>query len=328
MPLPTLNWKRLAPVTLAAANVNAALDAIYAAGTATTYADGSPRVQGTGSAWSWTGNIDTTNALQVGATTAVWAAPPTTTALAQRVIWAGSTNAPTAMPLYSTDTRTPGMLYCSVVKNGGGAYSNWNSATVFTGGDCLGFATGLLAFATAGWTTLTMWECEEAVAVQWSRVAPNIQTSINICGAFLDPGATANGESDGRIYGLTTSASNNYQSTTMWSATGNSIFYETGSANAARFGAFTPGLTTLQQYVRIGSYVPATTFLARDNAIPLVPVWVGLASSLTQPARLREIMITVDTTSNRTLDSGGTAIGYTLGANYITTAADTAVLLA
>lgn len=326
MPAPTLNWKRLAPVTLAAANVNAALDAIYAAGTALTYADGSARVQGTGSAWSWTGNIDTTNPLQNGSTTAVWAAPPTVTAVTQRIIWAGSTNAPTASPMFSTDTRTAGMLYCSVAKNPG-AYSNWNSATPFTSGDFLGFATGFLAFATAGWTTLTMWESEEAVIVQWSRVAPNVQTSINVCGAFLDPGATSSGETDGRLYGMATTGSNNYQSTTMWSGTTDNVFYGTATANAARFGVFTPGSAVALRYQRFGSFTPANTFLSRDNAVPMLPMYVT-DSNVAQVARLREIMLTADTTSNLTLDSSGTAIGYTLSANYRTTAVDAAVLLA
>lgn len=324
MPVPTLNWKRLAPVTLAAANVNAALDAIYAAGTAATYADGSPRTPGAGSAWSW--SIDTTNALQTGATTAAYASPPGTPTIAQRVIWAGSTNAPTASPVFSTDTRSAGMLYCSVAKNPG-AYSNWNSATPFTSGEFLGFATGLLAFATAAWTTMTMWESEEAVIVQWSRVSPNVQTSINICGAFLDPGATSSGETDGRLYGMATTGSNNYQSTTMWSGTTDNVFYGTATANAARFGVFTPGSAVALRYQRFGSFTPANTFLSRDNAIPLLPVYVTDAN-VTQVARLREIMLTADTTSNLTLDSSGTAIGYTLGANYRTTAVDAAVLLA
>lgn len=326
MALPTLNWKRLAPVTLAANTVNAALDAIYAAGTALTYADGSGRVQGTGSAWSWTGNFDNTNALQPGATTAVWASPPTTTALAQRIIWAGSTNAPTAMPLYSTDTRTAGMLYCSSVKNGSGAYSNWNSATVFTGGDCLGFATGLVAFATATWTTMTMWESQEAVIVQWSRVAPNVQTSINMIGAFLDPGATANGESDGRLYGLSSTASNNYASSTFLAATSvNNFLYESSSANSSRCGVFPVGTTGLTGYRLFGTFGQTATFLTRNSEVPLIPLYAATTAG-TLPARFREIWLTRDTVSNLALSNAGVASGYSVGANYRVTDADALVI--
>ena len=52
MPVPVLKWRALAPVTLAANTVNAAMDALYTAGTAATYADGSARTQGTDSAWT------------------------------------------------------------------------------------------------------------------------------------------------------------------------------------------------------------------------------------------------------------------------------------
>jgi hypothetical protein len=325
MALPVLNWKRLAPVTLAANNVNAALDAIYAAGTAVTYADGSARVQGTGSAWSWTGNIDTTNALQVGATTAVWASPPTATAITQRVIWAGSTNAPTLSPVFGTDTRTAGMLYCSVAKNVG-AYSNWNSGTPFTSGEFLGFATGLLTFATATWTTMTMWESQEAIIIQWSRVAPNVQTSINMAGAFLDPGSTAAGESDGRLYGISTTGSNNYAAAAFLTSTSiNNFLYEGSSSNASRCGVFTPVTNALVGYRLFGTFPVASTFLTRNNEVPLLPIYAATSTGL-WPARFREIWLTRDTVSNLALTNGGVVSAFSVGANYRVTDADTIAL--
>jgi hypothetical protein len=327
MALPTLNWKKLSPVAIGAANVNAMMDALYTAGTAATYADGSARTPGTGSAWTW--NRDTTNALQPGATTAAYAVPPTVTALNQEIIWAGSTAAPTAMPMYSgvqVDTAVANALYCSIGKNTG-VYSNWNSATPFTSGQFLGFARASVAMATATWTTMTMWECQEAVAVQWSRVAPNVQTSINICGAFLDPGATANGESDGRLYGIATTGNNNYVATTFWSATNDALFADNATANHNRFGMFVPGAATTERYQKFTSVAPTSAFLSRGGEIPLIPMWY--TSVLTQyPAVLRQIELTRDTLSNLTLQNGGVVKGYTLGANYITTDADVCVLLA
>lgn len=318
MALPTLNWKRLAPVALAANTVNAALDAIYTAGTAVTYADGSARVPGTGSAWTW--SVDTTNPIQA-ATTAAYASPPLATALTQRIIWAGSTNLPTLNPLYSTDTRTAGMLYCSVAKNAG-AYSNWNSATPFTSGDFLGFATAVVAFATATWTTMTMWESQEAVIIQWSRVAPNVQTSINMAGAFLDPGVTDNGESDGRLYGISTTASNNYASTTFLSATSvNNFIYESGSANSSRCGVFTTGASTLNAYRLFGTFGETATFLTRNSEVPLIPIY-GLSTAGTFPARFREIWLTRDTVSNLALTNAGVVSAYSVSANYRTTDVD------
>ena len=319
MPLPALNWKRLAPVTLAANNVNAALDAIYAAGTAVTYADGSTRTPGTGSAWTWA--IDTTNALQVGATTAAYATPPTGT-LNQRIIWAGSTNAPTLSPVYGTDTRTAGMLYCSVAKNAG-AYANWNSAAPFTTGEFLGFATCVLAFATATWTTMTMWESQEAVIIQWSRVAPNVQTSINMAGAFLDPGSTVNGESDGRLYGISTTGSNNYASSTFLAAASvNNFLYEGSSANASRCGVFTPVTNALVGYRLFGTFAVGSAFLTRGSEVPLIPLYAATSTGI-WPARFREIFLTRDTVSNLALTNAGVVSAFSVGANYRVTDADT-----
>ena len=321
MPLPTLNWKRLAPVTLAANNVNAMLDALYAAGTAATYADGSARVPGTGSAWSWA--IDTTNALQPGATTAAYATAPTVTAVNQRIIWAGSTNAPTNMPVYLTDTRLAAVPFCSVVK--GGTYADWNAATPFTGGQCLGFARAAVAPATAVWTTMNMWESQEAVAVQWSRAAPNVNTSINVCGAFADPGATANGESDGRLYGIATTGWNNYCLANFWVATGDSLFTDSNVANQGRCGFFVPGTGNAERYLRLANITVASTFLSRGGEVPLIPVYLVNAASQ-YPAVLRQIDLTRDTLSNLTLQNAGVPKGYTLGANIRTTDADACVL--
>jgi len=327
MPLPTLNWKRLSPVAIGAANVNNMLDALYTAGTAATYADGSARVPGTGSAWTW--GRDTTNALQPGATTAAYAVPPTVTALNQEIIWAGSTAVPTAMPLYSavqTDTAVANALYCSVGKNTG-VYSNWNSATPFTSGQFLGFARAGVIVTTAAWTTMSMWECQEAVAVMWSRVAPNTTTSLNICGAFLDPGATANGESDGRLYGMATTGNNNYTSTTFWSSINDALFADNATANHNRFGMFVPGTGTVERYQKFVSMAPTTNFLSRGGEVPLIPSWYTNAASQ-YPAVLRQIVLTKDTLSGLTLQNGGVVEGYAFGANNITTDADACVLLA
>lgn len=327
MPLPTLNWRRLSPVAIAATNVNAMLDALYTAGTAATYADGSARTPGTGSAWTW--SRDTTNPLQAGATTAAYASPPLSTALNQRIIWAGSTAAPTALPVLNaggvSDTSAANVVYCSVAKNAG-AYSNWNSATPFTSGQFLGFARSSVAMASASWTNVSMWESQEAVAVQWTRVAPNSTTSINMCGAFMDPGATANGESDGRLYGITTTGSNNYTSTLFWSSTAEAVFYDSALADRARFAAFVPGAATTIRYIRFGDATPAATFLSRNGDIPLLPWWC-INSPGNNPARLREIVLTRDILTGRTLQNGGVAKGYSLGANNAGSDADACVLL-
>ena len=336
MALPTLNWRKLAPVTLAANNVNAALDALYAAGTAATYADGSPRVQGQDCAWSWTGNIDNTNALQPGATTAVYCTPPTSfpgvtnpgTVIPQAMLWCGTTTVggPTAtlryaFPAAQIDARTAGMLYVGQCKNPG-AYSNWNSATPFTSGEFTGCARAAFDF-TAVWNLLYMWESQEGVIVQLGRTSPQISTSWNGGGALLDPGSSSNAETDGRLYGVFSTGSNNYCASTFWSSNSDVPFYEGSTAGRERFGIFTPGTATINGYVRFGAASPGTTFVARGGEIPLVPVW---CSSTLAPARLREIWLTRDGYTNQSFSNGGVAQGYIVGAFFASTAADIAIL--
>jgi hypothetical protein len=345
MPVPTLKWRALSPVTLSANTVNAAMDALYAAGTAATYADGSARVQGTDSAWKWTGNLDTTNALQPGATTAVWAFPPTAgyapplgSVVPQVITWCGSTAAPTSMQQYvygQTDARTASMLYCGVIKNPG-AYNNanpalnlgWNGLLPFTTGQASGFARAFVLPVTANWNRVYMWESPEAIVVSFGRTAPSPDTSWSGAGALGDPGIDSIGESDGRIYGVFTSGSNNYNAINMWSNTGDAAFYETSIAGQSRFGCFIPGTATISGYQRFGSFTPATTFLNRGSEVPLIPVYASglLATSFPAPVRLREIWLSRDGITGQVLSNGGVTLGYVASAYSQTTAQDAAVL--
>jgi hypothetical protein len=336
MALPTLNWRKLAPVTLAANNVNAALDALYAAGNAATYADGSPRVQGQDCAWRWTGNFDNGNALQPGATTAVYCTPPTSfpgvtnpgTVIPQAILWCGSTNAPTAtlryaFPAAQIDARTPGMLYIGQCKNPG-AYSNWNSATPFTSGQFTGCANAVFNFAGAVWNLLYMWESQEGVIVQFGRTSPQINTSWSGAGAILDPGSATLGETDGRLYGVFSTGANNYCSGSFWASTTDIPFNEGSTAGRERFGIFTPGTATISGYNRFGVTNPGTTFVPRSGTeIVLVPVY---CNGSTAPSLLREIWLARDAYTNQNFSNGGPALGYIVGSFFATTAADVAIL--
>lgn len=343
MPLPALKWRALAPVALAANTVNDAMNALYAAGTAATYADGSARVQGTDSAWSWTGNLDTTNALQSGATTAVWAYPPTLgyapaagTVIPQVAMWCGSTAAPTTMQQYvfnQTDARTASMLYCGMVKNPG-AYNNanpavnlgWNGPLPFTSGSFTGGARAFVLPATAIWGSVYMFESPEAILVVFARGGLNPETSWNGVGALGDPGITGLGETDGRLYGVFSSGSNNYNGLNMWGNVSDAAFYETGIAGQSRFGMFIPGSASIGGYTRFGAYTPSTTFLARGGEVPLVPLYAGSSLTSNSPARLREIFISTDGRTGQVLSNAGVALGYVLGAYWRTASYDAAVV--
>lgn len=339
MPVTTLNWRALAPVTLAANTVNDALAALYTAGTAVTYADGSARVPGQDCAWTW--GQDTLNPLQTGATTAAYCTPPTTfpgvtnpgTVIPQALLWCGSTAAPTATAQYAfpagtTDARTASMIYVGQCKNPG-AYSNWNSATPFTTGSFTGCARAAVLPVSAVWNRVYLFESQEAVIAIFARTSPNTETSWSGGGALGDPGIDALGETDGRVYGVFSSGSNNYNFNIMWNNTSDSAFFESQVAGQSRFGMFYPGTATIAGYARFGNFsAPTSGFLSRGNEVPLLPVYTGgsLTGYRPPPVRLREIFLSRDGITGQVLSNGGTVLGYVAAATALTTATDAAVL--
>ena len=65
---PTLNWRYVGSLTYVS-SISNALDAAYTLGTSATYADGSARVPGIGSAWTWNREVS-------GVTVAAYGVPP------------------------------------------------------------------------------------------------------------------------------------------------------------------------------------------------------------------------------------------------------------
>lgn len=211
MSLATLNWKKTAPVNVAASTVAGALDALYSCLTKTTYEDGSARSAGSGSAW-------TAGRYQIGGpvTEAVYCTPPTG-AIAHRLIFAGSTTAKTPT-MASPDTWTTNCVLAGLAKNAG-TFNAWDNAAPFTSGQFYGY---WRAVATGAGTFSRVWiiESQEALFVV-------IELTTGLCypilgGAYLDPESSTSGacESDGARYGLATPStawtSNSFQSGTSW----------------------------------------------------------------------------------------------------------------
>lgn len=336
MPLPALKWKALAPVTLAANTLPDALDAMWTAGQAATYADGSPRTPGTDSAWVWSKDITS------GLNQSTYAVPPVAgyapapgTVISQAIMWCGSsTAAPTNMTAYTygqTDAKTQNMMYVGCVKNTTGIYNGagaWNTATPFTTGTSTGFARAFVLPASGLWGSVYVYESPEAVIVIFARSGVNPETSWSGAGALGDPGFTNLGETDGRVYGVFTSGSNNYNGLNMWANKSDTAFWETSIAGQSRFGCFVPGTATISGYTRIGDFAPATTFLSRGGEVPLVPFYASglLTASLPPPIRLREIFISTDGRTGQVLSNAGVTLGYVLGSYWRTTSYDAAVI--
>ena len=325
---PTLHWRMLTPIYVSASTSTAWMDALYTAGTSTTYADGTtrtpgtfatpgtaslPATLGTGSAWTW--NYDTATLPDgKGSKTGLYCYAPTTTALNQAVVIGCSSNIAGGVwkQLYA-DTRTASFLYMGLAKNSG-TYTSWNNATTpFTVGDFTGF--GMVGSST-NTNYLIMWESEEALAIQ--IIATSSGTlSAAILGAFIDPlsANTANAETDGRLYGFTTTGGSNVMAATWLSGTAITsapLLYNANTSTDQHSVTFTPGAGTIVPTSRFGSFAPTYSFTSRNGDLPQIPfqVWNGTQ----YVGQLRQIFITRDAVNGTAWNVGATPKGYLLGA--------------
>ena len=310
MPNPTLNWRAVAPVTLAANTTVGILDALFTAGTSATYADGSARTPGTGSAWTW--NRDTGGGVNV----ASYGTPPTN-ALSMRYIVAGATTLPGSGPtMIATggDTNAINRLNIGMVKNAG-TYAGWNLAAPFTSGQFSGYANVSPATTAVTYATLYYWECQEAFVCQLF-IAAGTQGYPFGGGAFLDPLASGiSAESDGRNYSIMSNGNSGFMSTSWISTLSASGPWNGDTAsNASRFWQFNPGLSTLVAAKRMATGVSTTTLLSPGGEIPLVPHFHFYAPTTgLYLGALREVDLTrAARTGQRVLTGGGAPVGYVL----------------
>ncbi len=235
MPLPDLYWKMLPEYTLnpnSRSNVDGLLDGIFTLFNSNTYIDGSPRVTGSGVAWTFF----RTSSLLGGVTEAVYGYPPTMSVMSQSVMFAGTASLISTASFYyvphsSSDARSivTNSLYVAVQKYANCfEYRDWKTQAFFNS------ASGLTPFiSSSGYAaikaieipinTIRAWECGEAVAVTLDAYTTNsifelqspflssvstASTFAGIAGAILNPqseNTTFDCESDGRLYGILTS---------------------------------------------------------------------------------------------------------------------------
>jgi len=336
---PTLHWRMLAPVFVSSQSTSGFLDALYQAGTATTYADGTartpgtfaapgtaslPATLGTGSAWTW--NYDDTT-FATGKKTAIYGYAPTSTAMNQAAIICGTTSTTGAVwKQLSSDARSTTFLYMGLAKNSG-TYTSWNNATTpFTVGDFTGL--GLFSASVTLYVYIIMWESEECVAVQIVNTATGY-VGCGLAGAYIDPLSvnTVNAETDGRLYGVSVTGSGNYMAATWLSATGAGnapLLYHSAATGDMHSVTFTPGAGTLVSTYRFGNFSPTNQFTSRNGDIPQIPLQMW---TLTQYlGQLRQVFVTRDSVTGTAWQAGLNPKGYLLGASPI--GATDAVLLA
>jgi hypothetical protein len=318
--LPALNWRYVGSV-FPASSISTALNAVYTLGTATTYADGTARVPGTGSAWTWLREVS-------GVTVAAYGAPPVN-ALGFRYIVGGTVGA-VAYPFGNPDVATQVNTLVYGMNRASGAFSSWANAQPFTSGFS-GYWRGTRSFATVAYDTVALWESQEGCAIQLGIAATGLTSSVQF-GALFDPlsAAAGNCEADGRLYSmcgsgsLTTTASN-------WLNLGGSALFGEGVSfqNDYHAGIFAPGTSVMfggagAQTKRFGIFNVTSDYASLNGDVPRVPPYVFSAAGAFL-GQGRAIYIARDTMSRTTLMDGASPVGYAVSASL--TAQQDAVLL-
>lgn len=318
MSLAALNWKALPLVTLTGSGIDAVVQGIYNAFTSSVYIDGSARVTGSASAWTFAQELS-------GSTIeAAWGIPPTGS-LAQRVILAGSSRTGLTPQLASPDiTYAANTLYTSVAKNAS-TYTTWNGAAPFTSGSFFGF---WKTWATSTGTPqiIRCLESEEAIAVFIQNTTAN-RVYGSVAGAILDPESTdvaIDSETDNRLYGIVTTGINSTMTITHIDASSTTyMFSHGGGAGDNHMGVFTPAtgsIKTVTKNTSLGT-ISIEELTSRSGRLIKMPITAKYFSSPVNFAgRLREIWMFRDAIIGNTVTNGATVNGYIIGNNTATAA--------
>lgn len=314
MSLSPLAWRYVGAQAFASATVASALDALFTLGGAATYADGTTRTVGSGSAWTWS------RYQNAGTTEACYATPPATT-LGLRVILAGAASLPAPSPTMATpDAAAINVLNVNVIKNAG-AFASWNAAAPFTSGQTFGY--WRMWATSAGVGTVRLYEGTEAVLVLIETATTTAYGAI--LGAILDSESTDtvnDAESDGKLYGIITSGTTSNISGTFHSSA--QFLNHSTSASMQHAGIFTPGGSTLlPMSLRTVANVAITTTALKTRSGRYVRAPLDYRSTAGAPndlalGRLREISMFSDGKTATKLVNGATAIGYLVGGSSTT----------
>lgn len=306
------NYRYVGSQSFTSATVAAVLDALYTLGTRTTYANGSARTEGSGSAWTYTGN----RYQNAGTTEALYPAPPTST-LGGRILLAGAASLPVPNPtMASPDSAATNILMGNVIKNAG-AFASWNAAAPFTSGQVFGY--WRIWPTTAGTGSVHLWEGKDAM-----KIAITAGTGAYgwIGLAIGDPDSTdaSDAESDGKVYGQITSGSA-FAINPAFGSTIDQWLGHSGSASQPHAGIFTPGASAVLTVAPRGRHDTAMTttgLKSRSGKWARSPIdyrYTAAAPNDGFAFRLRDILWFSDSQIGRVHSSGGTTIGYVAGAS-------------
>ena len=313
MSLPRLSWKYVGYKTYLSFTPSLALEALYDLGRTGSYEDGTVRSEGTGSAWSFTGNTFLSSSIRE----AVWCYPPSPFGTSQTILVAGSAvNQPNAGAMtLSYDNPQTSFMYISMAKGTGSV--NWTAATPISGSGVTGFGYWKMLQNTTNFGTVHMWETTETIAVLY---ASNTGATYGfIAGAIIDPESTEaiDSEIDGRVYGILTSGAaviaGNFLSSNLAPTF---LSFPNTSDGSAHSGVFTVRGSVIVPIRTIGPMlsITAQSLRSRSGKMHRIPItYVTTASPNPFVGRLREVTYSAFGKTTQKLIDGTTVLGYLFG---------------
>ena len=337
MSLQPLEWRKLPTRTLGYSgtatthSVSSLLNNIYDMLTGSLYFDGSTRVMGSGSAWQTPTKVTVSSK-----TEALYMFPAYQTEISQSIIIAGRESTSTTTSLPATASNEPALtanyVYIANVKNASGSFIQYNSTFPFGSGS---YSTGYVALSPAASSIgfgdkITIYESKEALSVFFYETSANGNFG-GIAGAIIDPEQSSptsslDAETDGRIYGVTTTGPVlGALSATFLSATSTQGFSHstTSTVGQPRFIIFNPS----QKSTRYGGieknnasqgFLPSAYYTTMSGKTVSHPIKCAVTEfSTNYIGRFRDISFTKKSFNNSVIRNSSTAttLGFALSSS-------------
>lgn len=308
-------WKYVGSAVPASNIPSNVLDALYALGTSTTYADGSGRTQGSGVAGTWSRK-------QVGGLTEAVYANPVSNSHTVRHIWGASASARTptmcASPAdtWATNTILYGFSRDGSTLNATG--NGWDQTLPFDTGSQFSGYLRTCALGTHTIARVHLFECADGVIVLWATSAGRTCT---YAGLLLDPGVTyatspnsAENTSGGRYF-VSTNGGTTVTTTTSWTTASAAPceLCNSTSANAAHTLAVSIGgvaFTAAARHFDALTTSTSSTCITADGDALFPPIYIAASGGGTMFGRLREVCLGPDAKIGQKASSVGTAKAY------------------
>jgi len=339
MSLSKLTWKYIRyPVPMVSSSVEDVVNCIFDAFNTSTYQDGTPRVTGSGVAWSFY----RTSSITGGSNSIIYGSPATMSVMSQSVIIVGSSSAPPVSPTtvqnYTYDSTA---IHIAIQKQANLLqYRNWLSGSIFNSGSSglnrvssSGFAP-LVAYPTVGAPVQSVrafhiLESQEALCIITEYSAFSFfgnQFGYALAGAFIDPETSftnLNAEKDGNLYALSTTPYFGIYTSPNWLA-GSSVISLNHSAASSKtsqkFVYYVPGtdakFLAIYNYSGISS-VKMVSYRTYSNAYAYTPIYCLDQNQIVDLGRFRELFFVGSRASGvSSMRSGSNNLGTLFAPQY------------